>query len=43
MKGTFTGVFGKAFSLAFTPETINAAFRVNGIHAYDHPTADETK
>ena len=34
-KGTFTGVFGKAFSLAFTPETIKAAFRVNGIHAYD--------
>ena len=34
-KGTFTGVFGKAFSLAFTPETIKAAFRVTGIHPYD--------
>lgn len=34
-KGDFTGVFGRAFQLAFTPETVTAAFRATGVHPFD--------
>jgi hypothetical protein len=35
-KGDFTEVFGKAFIRAFKKETVEAAFRVTGIHPFDH-------
>lgn len=34
-KEDFTEVFGKAFTKAFTPETVKAAFRATGIYPYD--------
>lgn len=42
-KGDFTGVFGRAFLKAFTPDTVAAAFRVTGIHPFDPSVISETQ
>jgi len=34
-KGDFAEVFGKAFLKAFTPETVQAAFRATGIYPFN--------
>jgi len=40
-KVDFTGLFGKAYQIAFTRETIEAAFRATRVYPFDHSVITE--
>jgi hypothetical protein len=42
-KGDFTGVFGRAYTKAFTSETVDAAFRATGIHPFNPNVISEVQ